>query len=162
MVFDNYKFMIRILIAVIFSSIALGLNAQTQSIIVTDSLQTGKVTIIKDSRLNDLAKQEAAYNEALALAPKTAKGYRLMVLNSNNRNLSMQIRSQLLQRYPDEKLYMSFQSPYVKLKMGNFLSREDADNFRKDIIRNLGLTSNIYILNETIELKPEIENGSIK
>lgn len=144
----------RFFIVVFFCSFGFVVNAQTS---VTDSVITGKVTIIKDSRLDDLVIKEAAFNEAIALAPKTSKGYRLMVLNSNNRDLSMQIRSQLLQRYPDEKLYMSFQSPYVKLKMGNFVSKEEAENFKKDIIKNLKITSNIYILSETIELKPENE-----
>lgn len=144
----------RFFIVVFFCSFGFVVNAQTS---VTDSVITGKVTIIKDSRLDDLVIKEATFNEAIALAPKTSKGYRLMVLNSNNRDLSMQIRSQLLQRYPDEKLYMSFQSPYVKLKMGNFVSKEEAENFKKDIIKNLKITSNIYILSETIELKPENE-----
>jgi hypothetical protein len=120
----------------------------------TDSLPQNRVTIVKDSRLDELAKKEQAFNEKAAL-PRTAKGYRLMVLNSSDRNYAMKIRTQLLQRYPEQKVYMSFQPPNIKLKFGNFTDKEDAENYRKEILRNKLVTNNVYVVPETIEIKPE-------
>jgi len=130
---------------------ALTVNAQTS----TDTAVIGKVTIIKDSRLNDLAKKEAAFNEALALATKMGKGYRLIVLSTNDRPLAMKVRAQLLQRYPDQKIYMSFQPPYIKLKFGNFVEKPDAENMKKDILKNKIVTGSVYVVPEKIEIKPE-------
>jgi hypothetical protein len=120
-----------------------------------DTSVTGMVTIIKDSRLNELAKKELAFNEALAAAPKTARGYRLKLLSTNDRSLAMKVRTQLLQRFPEQKVYMSFQPPYIQLKFGNFLDKEEADNYKNVIIRYKLVTSNIYLVPETIEIKAD-------
>ena len=121
----------------------------------TDSVPAGKVTIIKDSRLNVLAEKEAAFNEALSTAMRSSKGYRLMVLSTNDRLMAMKVRAQLLQHYPDQKVYMSFQPPYIKLKFGNFLTKEEADGFRKELVKAKLITNNIYLVPETIEVKPD-------
>lgn len=120
-----------------------------------DTSVTGMVTIIKDSRLNELAKKELAFNEALAAAPKTARGYRLKLLSTNDRTLAMKLRTQLLQRFPEQKVYMSFQPPYIQLKFGNFLDKEEAENYKDEIIRYKLVTSNIYLVPETIEIKAD-------
>lgn len=117
------------------------------------------VTIIKDSRLNELAKKELAFNEAMAAAPKTARGYRLKLLSTNDRPLAMKVRTQLLQRFPEQKVYMSFQPPYIQLKFGNFLDREEAENYKNEITRYKLVTSNIYLVTEIIELKPDKSNN---
>lgn len=125
-----------------------------------DTTTTGKVTIIKDSRLAELAKKELAFNEAMAsAAARSAKGYRLMLLSTNDRNLAMKVRTQLLQRFPEQKVYMSFQPPYIKLKFGNFLDKEDAEMYKKDIQRYKLVNNNVYVIPETIEVKPVKDNG---
>ena len=125
----------------------------------TDTTVSGMVTIIKDSRLNELAKKELAFNEAMAAAPKTARGFRLKLLSTNDRPFAMKVRTQLLQRFPEQKVYMSFQPPYIQLKFGNFLDKEEAENYKNEIIRYMMVTSNIYLVKETIELKPDKNNN---
>ena len=121
-----------------------------------DSGTYGKVTVYKDSRLNELTKKEAEYNEAYALlAARSSKGYRLMVLSTNDRPLAMKVRTQLLQHFPEQKVYMSFQPPYIKLKFGNFIEKDEAEDYKKDILRRKLVTTNIYTVPERIEIKPE-------
>lgn len=136
---------------------AISIKAQTAA---ADSVITGKVTVIKDSRLDVLQEKEAAFNEALSTAVKSSKGYRLMVLSTNDRSLAMKVRAQLLQRYTDQKVYMSFQPPYIKLKFGNFLTKEDADAMRKELVKTKLITNNIYLVPETIEVKPDKNKDS--
>ena len=140
---------------------------KAQTIAPKDSLQRlGKVTVVKDPRIDILAKKEAEFNEAIALGPKSAWGYRLMVLSTSDRALAMTLRVRLLQRFPEQKVYMSFQPPYIKLKFGNFLERAEADQYKKDIISNKLVSTNIYLVPETIEIKPdktkekEIQDGT--
>ncbi len=152
-------------IVLLYSFALLVVNATAQNTLNTvDSTRpAGKVTIIKDSRLDELAKIEAAFNEDMAAKAKTtAKGYRLMLLSTNDRILAMKVRTQLLQRYPEQKVYMSFQPPYIKLKFGNFLDKEEAEDYRNEILKNKLVTSNIYLSAETIEVKPDKNKDSIQ
>ena len=131
------------------------LHSSAQIASVKDTATEGKITVYKDSRMDVLAKKEAAINETYLLGPKSAKGYRLMLLSTNDRPAAMNLRRQLLQRFPEQKVYMSFQPPYIKIRFGNFLEKEDADKYKKEIIRTKLVTNNIYVLPEIIEIKPE-------
>ena len=121
----------------------------------TDSNAAGTITVVKDPRLDELAKKEAEFNVQMTVAPKTARGYRLLLLSTNDRPMAMKVRTTLLQRYPDQKVYMSFLPPNIKLKFGNYIDRSEAENMKKEILREKLVTSNIYIVPETIEIKPE-------
>ena len=141
------------ILSILFLS-AGGIMAQTNGS-KDSSVTTGKVTVFKDSRLDLLAKIEADFNEAIALGPKAAKGYRLMLLSTNDRAEAMNLRGKLLQRFPEQKVYMSFQPPYIKLKFGNFLEKTEADQYKKEITNNQMVTTNIYLVPEIIEIKPD-------
>ncbi len=126
-------------------------NAQTP---VADTGSTGKVTVNKDPRLDMLAKQEAEINKAtVGLGTKAAKGYRLLVVNSNDNNYVNRVRAVLLQRYPEQKVYMSFQAPFIKLKFGNFVDKDEAEKYRKMLTSSKIVTSNIYLVPEVVEVK---------
>ncbi len=77
-----------------------------------------------------------------------------MVLNTNDRAYAMQIRTELLQKFPEQKPYMWFSNPYIKLKFGNFKTREEAEVYKSQISRMLNGAS-VYIIQETIEVKPD-------
>ena len=127
-----------------------------QTLALADSVEpAGRVVIFKDPRLDLLAKKEAEINELIAASPKSAKGYRLMVLSTNDRAQAMTVRARLLQRFPEQKVYMSFQPPYIKLKFGNFLAKSEADQYKKDITNSKLVATNIYLVAETIEIKPD-------
>ena len=120
----------------------------------------GVVTIEKDGRIDVLGQKMADYNKSLSLKARNAKGYRLMLLSTSDRNLAMSIRSKLLQQYPDEGLYMSFQTPYIKLKFGNFEDRNEAEKMKKSLLAQKLVPGNIYIVPEIIELKPKPETDT--
>ena len=123
----------------------------------TDTSYFATVHIQKDERLDVLGEKMYAYNASLAKNILSGKGYRLMVLSTNDRNLAMQLRSRLLQQYPEHKVYMIYQNPFIKLKMGNFVEKAEAENFKKHLLGQKMLPGNIYVLPENIELKPEPE-----
>lgn len=136
----------------------LSYTGYSQDTLSTASQQSdipGTISVFKDSRLDVFAKKEIEYNEALALGPRSAKGYRLMLLSTNDRALAMNVRAQLLQRFPEQKVYMSFQPPNIKLKFGNFLEKPDAEKYKAEIARLKLITSNIYVVPEIIEVKPD-------
>lgn len=122
-----------------------------------DSFAVGNVVVLqKDERIAILEKKLAEYNAAIIYKnTRTAKGYRLMLLSTSDRNLALSLRGKLLQTFPEQNVYMSFQSPYIKLKFGNFLDKAEAIKYQKQIAAMGLVTGNIYVLPETIEVRPE-------
>lgn len=131
-----------------------------QAFAQTDSANITSVIVHKDYRLNILARKQAELNAEAAIitkaAARSAMGYRLQVLSTNDRELAMKVRTQLLQKFPEQKPYMFYQAPYVKLTFGNFVTKQEADLYKKQISRMLGGAS-IYTLSQRIEIKPEKE-----
>jgi len=121
----------------------------------SDTIPLGKVTVSKDERIDLLGRKMEEYNDNLSNAIRPTKGYRLMLLSTNDRNLAMQVRSQLLQQFPDQKVYMAYQNPYIKLKFGNFVDKAEAEKFKKQISNQKIVSGNIYVLPEMIEVKPD-------
>ena len=122
---------------------------------ITDTLQQGRVLVSKDVRVDVLGQKMAAYNEGLANKIQMVDGYRLMLLNTTDRTMAMQVRSTLLQQYPEQKIYMTFLSPYIKIKFGNFIEKAAAEDMKKKLLESKLITGNIYILPEKVESKPE-------
>jgi SPOR domain len=123
----------------------------------TDSAGSGKVVVNKDPRMEILAKKQAAHYSTMSgtnLGPRAARGYRLMVLSSNDRAYAMNVRAQLLQRYPEQKVYMSYQAPFIKLKFGNFVDKGDAEHYKRMIAGSKMVKNNIYVVSEIVEIKP--------
>jgi hypothetical protein len=116
----------------------------------TDSSKGNKVVVFKDYRLDILGQKEAEINKQKALS---AQGFRLMILNTSDKNYAFKVRAELLQRFPEQKLYMWFANPYIRIKLGNFITKEEAEPYQKEISKMLdGAT--IYLIPETIEVDP--------
>lgn len=113
-----------------------------------------KVVVFKDYRLDILKRKELEINTAiLKEQARRAQGYRLMVLNTNDKDYAFKIRAELLKMFPEQKLYMWFANPYIRIKFGNFKTKEEADIYRKQI-SNLLNGASIYYIPETIEVDP--------
>ncbi len=121
---------------------------------VVDSVDQNKAVVFKDYRLDFLAKKEAEINTAiLKNQARTTRGFRLMVLNTSDKDYAFKIRTELLQQYPEQKLYMWFANPYIRIKFGNFRTRDEADVYKKQISKMLN-GATIYYLQETVEVDP--------
>lgn len=128
---------------------------------ISVNAQKDSITIIKDPRLDIINQKQTIINKRskLMTANGLYKGYRLQVLSSNNRNQATQIKYQLLQRYPYEKVYVAFQAPYFKVKFGNFINRADAEKMRKELQRFS--PTGVFVIEDTIEYTPK-EDEEIK
>ena len=135
--------------------VIISLKASAQS---NDTLSANIPVIIhKDPRIDILEKKQLELNSNyLKVLSRSAMGYRLQVLSTNDRNLAMKTRSDLLQKFPEQKNYMIYQAPYVKLQFGNFRTKSDAEIYRKQISKMLNGAS-IYLIEQRIEIKGENE-----
>ena len=120
-----------------------------------ETSDVNKVTFHDDYRMEILGRKESDLNTAiLKNLARIGRGYRLMVLNSYDRAYAMKIRGQLLQQFPEQKTYMWFANPYIKIKFGNFKTKDEAESYQKQISQMMN-GATIYLLPENIEVKPD-------
>jgi SPOR domain len=113
-----------------------------------------QVEIVKDQRLDLLiAKQEELNKKVYLENNRTASGYRILVVNTNNRQKAMDVKSSLMRDFPDHKTYLIYQSPHFKVQIGNFRKREEAEQLRKQV--NKLYPTGVIVIPSTIEVKPE-------
>ena len=115
------------------------------------------MVIHKDPRIDLLIKKESDINLAVKRAnSRTAKGYRLMVLNTVKRDEAISAKTRIYTYFPELKAYLIYQSPYFKLKAGNFRSRDEAEKYQKEL--SVYFPKGVFIISDTIEVKPEKDN----
>jgi len=113
------------------------------------------VVLHKDSRIDVLLKKQADINKVAVVKTSSGryKGYRVMALNTNDRELAYKTKAQLLSRFPQYSVYMSYQTPFFKLKIGDFTKRDDAEDLRRQL--STMIKQGIYIVPDVVILKPE-------
>jgi len=113
-----------------------------------------QVEIVKDHRLDLLiAKQEELNKKVYLENNRTTSGYRILVVNTNDRQKAMDVKSTLMRDFPDHKCYLIYQSPHFKVQIGNFRKREEADLLRKQVMKLY--PTGVIVIPSTIEVKPE-------
>ena len=131
-------------------------NMLAAQYVPADTVVAEKVTVNKDPRLDLLAK--AQIDIAITNTKNAArfvKGYRLFVLKTDDRDYAMKVRAYLLQNFPEEKVIMSYQAPFIKMKFGDFVEKEDAEKVKKQITRDGVVKGGIYVVPDTVEVKPD-------
>ena len=117
------------------------------------------MVIHKDPRLDLLIKKQIQINEETSRdARKIGKGFRLLVMNTNKRDEAIAAKSKIYSNFPELKAYLVYQSPYFKLKVGNFKERKEAEDYQKKISKYF--PKGVFIMNDTIEVKPEKDKDS--
>jgi hypothetical protein len=115
---------------------------------------SGKVAVLKDPRMEVLIKKQIQINEETTRdSRRSIPGYRIQVINSNNRDKVFSLKSKIYQQYPELKLYLMYQPPNYRLKAGNFRTPEDADVYLKKL--SSLFPSGMYVIHDTIEVKQD-------
>lgn len=115
---------------------------------------TSSVVVHKDHRLDLLLKKQGEVNAAIKKAnARTARGYRLLVINTQKRDDAIAAKTKVYTNFPELKAYLVYQSPFFKLKVGNFRTREDAVQYQKSL--GYHFPKGVFIIADTIEVTPE-------
>ena len=92
---------------------------------------THALTAQADNQLADFAEANKSV--------KYAQGYRILAYTGGERAEAMRIRTALIRRNPDEHDYLQFQQPTYRLKIGDYLTRLEAEQalvLYRDIMPN--------------------------
>ncbi len=128
---------------------------------VGPAADTAYVIVHKDPRVDVLAKKQAAVNAAYKRAnARSMKGYRLLIVNTNKRDEAIAAKTKIYTYFPELKAYLVYQTPYFKLKAGNFKTRDEAEKYRQNM--NMVFPKGVFIVNDTIEVKPEKEKEQVE
>ncbi|MDZ4794782.1 MAG: SPOR domain-containing protein [Bacteroidota bacterium] len=122
-------------------------------------LDSSTVIVHKDHRIDLLVKKQATINEVTSRdGRRTDKGFRLMIISTNNRDEAMAAKTKVYTFFPDLKAYMWYQSPYFRVKAGNFKDRKDAESYQRRL--NTYFPKGVFIMKDIIEVKPSKGNVS--
>ena len=132
--------------------LSIGFMANGQDTTVLKPVDSNSVVVHKDPRLDMLVKKQAQINEETSRdARKAGKGYRLMIVNTNNRDEAIAAKAKIYTYFPELKAYLFYQSPYFKLKVGNFKERKDAEAYQKRL--NIYFPKGVFIMKDNIEIR---------
>lgn len=117
---------------------------------------SAQVTVVKDPRVDLLVNKQAELNKkAYSDNNKTSLGFRVVVINTNNRQAAVDVKSRLMREYPEHKTYMLYQAPNFKVQIGNFRTRKEADALKNQLSKTY--SSGLLVIATMVELKPEEE-----
>lgn len=113
---------------------------------------SNSIVVHKDPRLDLLVKKQAEINKTTGLeSKKTDKGYRLLIISTNNRDEAVAAKTKIYKNFPSLKAYLWYQSPYFRVKAGNFKDRDVAASYQRRL--NIYFPNGVFIMKDVIEMK---------
>jgi SPOR domain len=162
---EKRNIMYKVILSLLIFSISLTKTTAQVNPDITDSLPQDLVTIDQDDRIAQLLDKKITIttvvktNTDVPVSTKhvredkwgrvTMPGYRVQVLNTTDRALVYSQKAVLYQKFPSQKLYVIAQSPFFKLRMGNFSSKAEAEKYRK--LAAPMYPNGVYVVPDTIE-----------
>jgi len=147
--------------AIFITSFSFGQTAPRQNMdtAIKKSTDTTGVIVHKDKRIDLLVKKQIAINDVTSRdSRRTDKGFRLMIISTNNRDEAIAAKTKVYTHFPDLKVYLWYQSPYFRVKAGNFKDRKDAEAYQKRM--NAYFAKGVFIMKDVIEVKPAKNNDN--
>ena len=128
------------------------LKSSSQDTTWRKTVDTPSVIVHKDPRIDLLVKKQVQINEETSReARRVGKGYRLLVINTSNREEAAAAKTKVYTFFPELKSYLLYQAPYFKLKVGNFKDRKEAEDYQERLQKYF--PKGVFIMNDTIEIK---------
>ena len=127
-------------------------KAAAQDSLFISKNDSSYVSIIKDNRIDGLIKRQIQVNEETSRnARRQDKGFRLLVISTTLRDEALAAKTKVYSYFPELKAYLFHQSPYYKVKAGNFKDRKDAELYQRRL--ELLFPKGVFIINDLIEVK---------
>ncbi|HUM96592.1 MAG TPA: SPOR domain-containing protein [Chitinophagaceae bacterium] len=110
------------------------------------------VVIHKDPRLDLLVKKQAEVNKITGVDNrKTDKGYRILIISTNNREEAIEAKAKIYTYFSELKAYLWYQSPYFRVKAGNFKDKETADKYKNKL--GAYFPKGVFVMKDIVEQK---------
>jgi hypothetical protein len=131
---------------------ASGQPLQAQDSLFIKPRQNSKVSVQKDNRIDLLIKKQIQVNEETSRQSRRQdKGFRLLVISTTLREEALAAKTKVYTYFPELKAYLFHQSPYYRVKAGNFKERKEAEQYQRRL--ELLFPKGVFIINDIIEVK---------
>jgi hypothetical protein len=111
----------------------------------------GKIEVVTDSMLYEVVKIRYERKKLADSKPDTlnVQGYRVQVFFSNDRKKAYAMRDKVVRIYPEytNDVYVVYQSPNYKVRVGNFIKESEAKPLEKLLIKNF---ENVFIVRDKV------------
>lgn len=115
-------------------------------------VDSGSVVVYKDPRIDDLIRQQIQINEETTReSRRNMPGFRIQVISSPDRNKVFAAKTRIYQQFPELKPYLLYLAPNYKLRVGNFKTQEEAEDYERQL--SALFPTGLYIIRDTIEVK---------
>ena len=112
------------------------------------------LVVHKDPRIDLLVKKNIEINEMNTRESRRfVQGFRILVMNTNDRVKATDAKAKVYQEFPELKAYLQWQAPFFKLKVGDFKTRPEAEEFLENIKRVF--PTGVYVVRDIIEVNPD-------
>lgn len=96
----------------------------------------GSIKIIQSPEIDSLIQQHIEYNFYKTKLP----GYRVQIYFGNQRTKANDTKEDFMKKYPDEEVYLIYQQPNYKVRVGDFKTRLEAYRFYRKIVSDYSTT----------------------
>jgi hypothetical protein len=114
------------------------------------------VVIHADPRLDVLTAYLKSKPRAISTNPQiktgtihSGKGFRVQIYNGNDRPIANQLKVDFVKKFPNIKTYMTYIQPQYRVKVGDFVNRNDAQKFANQISKDF---SPVIVVPDIIEI----------
>mgnify|MGYP003623496179 CR=1 FL=1 len=123
----------------------------------------GRVIVMQDEVVDGLLaiRQQADTTQKLGVIDSNAeftkvKGFKIQAFYGNNQQRSKREaeskQAQIRQIFPELESVVSFHSPFWRLRVGNFLNREDAEAVLKDMKKSFpAMGREMYVVSDVVK-----------
>ena len=137
-------------------------QAQIRRVTIIEELETsvsgeGIVKITADPKIKELIGLVSPNADSDKDNVIKANGFRVQVFMSNSRTARSEANSKgnlIKGAFPDVKVYESYNSPYWKMFAGDFLTRDEAEAFRQQLLKAVPeLGKEMYVIQDKINIQ---------
>lgn len=108
--------------------------------------KSGNIELIQDARVEHLVQKHKLLNEKINGIP----GYRIQIFSesgTNSKNKATKVKDDFQQNFSDQEIYLLFQEPNYKVRVGDFRTQLDALGYLHKIQLSY---PNAFIVNDKI------------
>lgn len=87
-------------------------------------------------------------------APIKARGYRVQLFNGQDRDQANRVKNQFIALFPEVPRYLIFVEPTYRVRVGDFYTKEDADNFLRDV-KKVSAFSDAIVIRDIVEFRAQ-------
>ena len=122
-----------------------------------------KISIPEASELPDIKNLDIWYTyletdtasvDSSSLVRTMVHGYRVVVLSTDDLNTANELKSELYSKTKQKNIYLDFEPPFYKVKVGDFTDLQDANNL-KFKLNQLGYKDSRVISEDVNVFKPQ-------